>query len=48
MRLIQRFTGVRGAVDADEVADMISYLASASARGYHGSIITIDGGITAG
>lgn len=48
MTLVQRFMGVRGAVDADEVADMISYLASASARGYHGSIISIDGGITAG
>jgi len=46
--LIERFSGMRGLVSVPEVADMICYLASDAASGYHGSVISIDGGITAG
>ena len=46
--LIQRFSGLRGVVEVDDVADAILLLASDAGRGYHGSCITIDAGITAG
>lgn len=46
--LIKRFSGLRGLVEVDDVADMIAFLASDAARGYHGSIVSIDKGITAG
>jgi NAD(P)-dependent dehydrogenase (short-subunit alcohol dehydrogenase family) len=46
--LIKRFSGLRGVVEVDDVADMIAYLASPAGRGYHGSCVTIDRGITAG
>jgi NAD(P)-dependent dehydrogenase (short-subunit alcohol dehydrogenase family) len=46
--LIKRYSGLRGMVEVDDVADMIAFLASDAARGYHGSIVTVDRGITAG
>ena len=46
--LFARYTGLRGLVEVDDVADMIAFLASPAARGYHGAVITIDKGITAG
>jgi len=46
--LIERFSGMRGLVSVPDVAEMICYLASDAASGYHGSVISIDGGITAG
>jgi NAD(P)-dependent dehydrogenase (short-subunit alcohol dehydrogenase family) len=46
--LIKRFSGMRGVVEVDDVADMVALLASDSGRGYHGSCVTIDAGITAG
>jgi len=46
--LIKRFSGMRGLVEVDDVADMIAVLASDAGRGYHGSCVTIDAGITAG
>jgi NAD(P)-dependent dehydrogenase (short-subunit alcohol dehydrogenase family) len=46
--LIKRFSGMRGMVEVDDVADMIAFLASDAGRGYHGSIVSIDRGITAG
>ena len=46
--LIKRFSGLRGLVEVDDVADMIAFLASDAARGYHGACISIDRGITAG
>lgn len=48
MDLIQRFSGLRGLVEVDDVADQICLLASPAGRGFHGSCITIDAGITAG
>jgi enoyl-[acyl-carrier-protein] reductase (NADH) len=46
--LIKRFSGLRGVVEVEDVADMIAYLASDAGRGYHGACINIDRGITAG
>jgi NAD(P)-dependent dehydrogenase (short-subunit alcohol dehydrogenase family) len=46
--LIQRFSGLRGLVEVDDVAEMIAFLASPAASGYHGACISIDKGITAG
>ena len=46
--LIQRFSGMRGLVEVDDVADLITMLASPAGRGYHGACVSIDAGITAG
>jgi len=46
--LIQRFSGLRGLVEVDDVADLIAMLASPAGRSYHGAVISIDAGITAG
>lgn len=48
MALVQRYSGLRGMVEVDDVADMIAFLASPAASGYHGACISIDKGITAG
>jgi NAD(P)-dependent dehydrogenase (short-subunit alcohol dehydrogenase family) len=46
--LIKRFSGLRGMVEVEDVAELIAFLASDAARGYHGACISIDQGITAG
>lgn len=46
--LITRFSGMRGTVEVDDVADMILLLASEAGRGFHGACLSIDAGITAG
>ncbi|WP_297492774.1 SDR family NAD(P)-dependent oxidoreductase [Acidocella sp.] len=46
--LIKRFSGMRGLVEVDDVSEMIAILASDAGRGFHGSCITMDRGITAG
>ena len=46
--LMKRYTGLRGMVEVDDVADMIALLASDAGRSYHGAVISIDRGITAG
>jgi NAD(P)-dependent dehydrogenase (short-subunit alcohol dehydrogenase family) len=46
--LIKRYSGLRGLVEVDDVAEVIAFLASDAARGYHGACINIDRGITAG
>lgn len=48
MALIKRFSGLRGLVAVEDVANMVAYLASPAGRGYHGSCINIDAGVTAG
>lgn len=48
VELIRRYTGLRGLVEVDDVADMVCMLAGESGRGYHGACINIDAGITAG
>ena len=46
--LIKRFSGLRGTVEVEDVADMILLLASEAGRGFHGACVSIDAGITAG
>jgi NAD(P)-dependent dehydrogenase (short-subunit alcohol dehydrogenase family) len=46
--LVKRFSPLRGLVEIDDVATMVAFLASDAARGYHGAVISIDNGITAG
>jgi NAD(P)-dependent dehydrogenase (short-subunit alcohol dehydrogenase family) len=46
--LVKRYSGLRGLVEVDDVADLITMLASPAGRGFHGACLTIDKGITAG
>jgi len=46
--LLSRISPLRGVVEIDDVAEMIAFLASDAARAYHGAVINIDNGITAG
>jgi NAD(P)-dependent dehydrogenase (short-subunit alcohol dehydrogenase family) len=46
--LLKRFSGMRGTVEVDDVADMILMLGSEAGRGFHGACLSIDAGITAG
>ncbi|TAL02514.1 MAG: SDR family oxidoreductase [Rhodospirillaceae bacterium] len=46
--LLKRFVPLRGLVEIDDVAEMVAFLASDAARGYHGACISVDHGITAG
>lgn len=46
--LITRYSPLRGLVEIGDVAEMVAFLASDAARGYHGAVINIDNGITAG
>jgi NAD(P)-dependent dehydrogenase (short-subunit alcohol dehydrogenase family) len=48
MDLVQRYSGMRGVVEVDDVADLITLLASPAGRSYHGACVSIDAGITAG
>ena len=46
--LIKRFSGLRGLVEVEDVAEMVVYLASDAGRGFHGACVSMDRGITAG
>jgi NAD(P)-dependent dehydrogenase (short-subunit alcohol dehydrogenase family) len=46
--LLKRYSPLRGVVEIEDVAEMVAFLATDAARGYHGAIISIDNGITAG
>lgn len=46
--LLKRFSGMRGTVEVEDVADLIVLLASDAGRGFHGACLSIDAGITAG
>ena len=46
--LLGRIAPLRGVNEVEDVARMVAFLASDAARGYHGAIINIDNGITAG
>ena len=48
MDLVARYSGLRGQVEVDDVADLITMLASPAGRSYHGACVSIDAGITAG
>jgi NAD(P)-dependent dehydrogenase (short-subunit alcohol dehydrogenase family) len=46
--LLKRFSGMRGQVEVEDVADMVLLLSCEAGRGFHGACIDIDKGITAG
>ena len=46
--IIGRIVPLRGMVEIDQVADMVAYLSTDAASGYHGACINVDNGITAG
>ncbi len=48
MDLVARYSGMRGQVEVDDVADLVTMLASPAGRSYHGACVSIDAGITAG
>ena len=48
MDLLARFRPIRGLGEVADMANMIAYLASDAASGFHGAIIQMDKGITAG
>ena len=47
-QLLGRFVGMRGMSDAEEIAEAIAFVASDAARSFHGSILSVDRGVTAG
>jgi meso-butanediol dehydrogenase / (S,S)-butanediol dehydrogenase / diacetyl reductase len=46
--LVMRYTGARGLASPDDIAGLFAFLASAEARNIHGSVVSSDGGMTAG
>ncbi len=46
--LVKRYSGLRGFSEASEIAGAFAYIASDEAKSVHGSIFSIDGGITTG
>jgi NAD(P)-dependent dehydrogenase (short-subunit alcohol dehydrogenase family) len=47
-QLLARFRPIRGLVEVADMANMIAYLASDASVGFHGAVINMDKGITAG
>ena len=48
MELMGRYMGMRGMAQADDIASLVAYLASDDGQRIHGSVLSIDGGMTAG
>ena len=48
VELLGRYRPIRGLVEVEDMANMIAYLASPAAAGFHGADIQMDRGITAG
>ncbi len=48
MELLGRYRPMRGLVEVEDMARMIAYLASDASAGFHGAVIQMDNGITAG
>jgi meso-butanediol dehydrogenase/(S,S)-butanediol dehydrogenase/diacetyl reductase len=48
MAKVMRYTGLRPATQASEVAALVAFVASPRASAIHGAILTADGGVTAG
>jgi NAD(P)-dependent dehydrogenase (short-subunit alcohol dehydrogenase family) len=46
--LVQPYIGFRDMADAEELANVIAFVASDEASRIHGAIISVDGGLTAG
>jgi len=47
-KLMAGFMGMRGLAEAEEIADVIAFVASDAAKSMHGSIISADNGVMAG
>lgn len=48
LTLMAPYTGFRGMAEPEDIASMFAYLASDEARNIHGSIHSVDNGVTAG
>ncbi len=48
MALVRRYMGMRDMAQPEEIAAVIAFVASDEARSIHGSILSVDNGITAG
>lgn len=48
MELMGRYMGMRGMAQADDIASLVAYLASDDGHRIHGSVLSIDAGMTAG
>jgi NAD(P)-dependent dehydrogenase (short-subunit alcohol dehydrogenase family) len=46
--LVGRYTGARGLAQPDDIANLFAFLASDEARNIHGTVVSSDGGMTAG
>jgi meso-butanediol dehydrogenase / (S,S)-butanediol dehydrogenase / diacetyl reductase len=46
--LVMRYTGARGMASPDDLANLFAFLASDEARNIHGTVVSSDGGMTAG
>jgi len=46
--LVMRYTGARGMANPDDIANLFAFLASEEARNIHGTVVSSDGGMTAG
>lgn len=46
--LVMRYTGARGMARPDDIAGLFAFLASDEARNIHGTVVSSDGGMTAG
>jgi meso-butanediol dehydrogenase/(S,S)-butanediol dehydrogenase/diacetyl reductase len=46
--LVMRYTGARGLAQPDDIANLFAFLASDEARNIHGTVVSSDGGMTAG
>jgi len=46
--LVMRYTGARGMASPDDMANLFVFLASDEARNIHGTVVSSDGGMTAG
>ena len=46
--LVMRYTGARGMADPADMANLFAFLASDEARNIHGTVVSSDGGLTAG
>ena len=48
MELMGRYMGMRGMASADDIASAVAYLASDEAHRIHGTVMSVDAGMTAG
>ena len=46
--LVMRYTGARGLAKPDDIASLFAFLAGDEARNIHGTVVSSDGGMTAG